>query len=158
MVAELAKRGFIASLLPGAAPGIDILAYKNGVAIPIQVKTNRIGSVSLNAKSFLKIHLDTDKEKQVIERNGKEYKKAEINRNLIWILVFIVKGTFIYKDKKGNEKREEKESQEFYICRGSDIQDSVAKYYPEFVITKLQGKKAQKLENNSPRIVSRSIG
>jgi Holliday junction resolvase len=56
-VAKLGERGFVATTLAGNAPNIDILACKNGRAIPVQVKAAKTGSVSLKADRFLKIEL-----------------------------------------------------------------------------------------------------
>ena len=42
VTAELARRDIVASTLAGNIPDIDILAYKNGKTIPLQVKTQRI--------------------------------------------------------------------------------------------------------------------
>ena len=117
---ELSKRGFTASTLPGGAPQIDILAYKDGVAIPIQVKASKEKCVSLDAKKFADIEFEG--EIQSINRdNGRDGKneEGEIDPYLIWIIVFLGK--------------ENDSIPEFYICRGSDIQKAVIDYYSKFL-------------------------
>ena len=130
VVAELSKKGFIATTLSGNAPKIDILAYKDNVAFPIQVKTNKIGSVSLNVTKFLDIKFDEKTETQIIQLDNGMNGKLEINIHLIWILVFL--------------NKEIKNEPEFYICREGDIQDSVAHYYSEYLAK-------QKIPNKRPR-------
>jgi len=43
VVAELGRRGIIATALAGNIPDIDILAYANGKSVPLQVKGQRDG-------------------------------------------------------------------------------------------------------------------
>jgi Holliday junction resolvase len=49
VVAELGRRGIVATALAGNAPDIDILAYANGKSVAIQVKSIRKGDLSVNA-------------------------------------------------------------------------------------------------------------
>ena len=60
VVAELGKRGVIATAFSGNVPDIDILAYKEGKTAAIQVKAWRAGSVSFDAKQYLNITQDGD--------------------------------------------------------------------------------------------------
>jgi len=45
-VAELGRRGIIATTFTGNVPDIDVLAYRGGISVPIQVKAQRRGSIS----------------------------------------------------------------------------------------------------------------
>lgn len=58
VVAELGRRGIVATSLAGNVPDIDLLAYLDGKSFPLQVKTWRSGSVHLDAKRFLKITME----------------------------------------------------------------------------------------------------
>lgn len=84
VVAELGRRGIIAAPFAGNVPDIDILAYANGQAVPIQVKAMRQQTGSVDASKFLKIRFDG--ERQIIDGIAKD-----IDRNLIFVLVFIGK-------------------------------------------------------------------
>ncbi|WP_273145337.1 hypothetical protein [Oceanicaulis alexandrii] len=55
VVAELGRRGIIATAFAGNVPDIDILAYRDSSSIAIQVKTWRTGSVHFNASRYLVI-------------------------------------------------------------------------------------------------------
>jgi hypothetical protein len=60
VVAELGRRKIIATPFAGNVPDIDILAYRGGRAIPIQVKALAKGSWSFNIESFCEISDDRD--------------------------------------------------------------------------------------------------
>lgn len=60
VVAELGRRGIIATAFAGNVPDIDILAHKDGASTAIQVKTWRTGSVHFNADRYLSIKQDGD--------------------------------------------------------------------------------------------------
>ena len=107
-VAKLGERGFVATTLAGNAPNIDILACKNGKAIPVQVKAAKTGSVSLKADRFLEIELK--EERQII--NG----RREMNPSCLWVIIF---GRL--------------DSVEFFICRETDIAETVEKKYSGFL-------------------------
>ena len=62
VVAELGRRGFVATAFSGNVPDIDLLAYKQGKTISIQVKAWRKGSVSFDAKRFLNISWEGKKQ------------------------------------------------------------------------------------------------
>jgi hypothetical protein len=95
VVAELGRRGVVATPFSGNVPDIDVLAYANGKSVPIQVKANRAGNISVDAKRYLDIQFDG--EQQCIVG-----KSADIDRSLIFVLVSIGKVAgedrfFIYK-------------------------------------------------------------
>ena len=62
VVAELGRRGIIATAFAGNVPDIDILAYRNGRTIALQVKSVRSGSISFDTKRFLTITFDDNKQ------------------------------------------------------------------------------------------------
>lgn len=62
VVAELGRRGIVATTFSGNVPDIDILAYRDGRAIALQVKSVRSGSISFDAKRFLQIEFDGDRQ------------------------------------------------------------------------------------------------
>lgn len=65
VVAELGRRGIVATAFAGNVPDIDLLAYKNGKTLHLQVKAWRAGAVSFNATRFLKIR--REKSVQIVE-------------------------------------------------------------------------------------------
>tara|TARA_B100001079_G_C16221995_1_gene430727 strand:- start:302 stop:796 length:495 start_codon:yes stop_codon:yes gene_type:complete len=104
VTAELARRDIVASTLAGNIPDIDILAYKNGKTIPLQVKTHAKGSLHVNVANYLEIEFQG--KKQII----KGLKK--IDKNLIFVIV-----------KIGGKYSED----EFYIVRQKIIQNIIFK-------------------------------
>ena len=64
VVAELGRRGIVATAFAGNVPDIDILAYANKTTLHLQVKAWRSGSVHFDAKRF--IHIDFEGERQSI--------------------------------------------------------------------------------------------
>ena len=113
LVAKLGELGIVASILTGNVPDIDILAYHpDGKSFPIQVKTQRKGSVSVDAKHFIKISFDeTTNPPKIIQ---KVHGKQKINKGLIFVVIFC---------------RKELEAAKFYICTQGDIQKIVDKNY-----------------------------
>ena len=65
VVAELGRRGIIATPFAGNVPEIDVLTYANGKSVPLQVKANKIGNWQFDASDFLEITMDGDR--QIIE-------------------------------------------------------------------------------------------
>ncbi len=62
VVAELGRRGIVATAFAGNVPDIDLLAYRNGHTIALQVKSVRTGSVSFDAKRFMTIEFEGDRQ------------------------------------------------------------------------------------------------
>ena len=58
VVAELGRRGIVATAFAGNVPEIDLLAYKDGKSIPIQIKSLKDGSLRTRADYYLNIHFD----------------------------------------------------------------------------------------------------
>ncbi|MDG4868656.1 hypothetical protein P8631_11655, partial [Guyparkeria sp. 1SP6A2] len=62
VVAELGRRGWVATAFSGNVPDIDLLAYRAGMTLHLQVKAWRAGSVSFDATRFLKIRWEGDQQ------------------------------------------------------------------------------------------------
>ena len=82
VVVELGRRGIVATAFAGNVPDIDLLAYKNGRTAHIQVKAIRTGGISLDAKHFM--HISFDGDRQIID--GPD---DTIDRDLIYVVVSI---------------------------------------------------------------------
>ena len=78
VVAELGRRGIVATTFAGNVPDIDVLAFKDGTAIPLQVKAIKKGNLNVNAKDYLDIEFDGDKQKV-------EGKSNDIDKRLIFV-------------------------------------------------------------------------
>ena len=111
VVAELGRRGIIATAFAGNVPEIDILAYKDKRSIPIQVKALKDGSLRTRADYYLNIHFD-GKTQTVLG------KREDINRDLTFIIV-----------KVGERLGEDV----FYICDQGIIQDLVLQEHRSFL-------------------------
>ena len=111
VVAELGRRGIIATAFAGNVPEIDILAYKDKRSIPIQVKALKVGSLRTRADYYLNIHFD-GRTQTVLG------KREDINRDLTFIIV-----------KVGERLGEDV----FYICDQGIIQDLVLKGHSSFL-------------------------
>lgn len=111
VVSELGRRGIIATPFSGNVPEIDILAYKDGKSIPIQVKSIFKGTLRTNADEYLNIEFQGNK--QIILGKNKT-----INRDLIFIIIK-------YSELYGNDK--------FYICNKGTIQDLIYDRHSQFL-------------------------
>lgn len=111
VVAELGRRGIVATALAGNVPDIDLLAYKNGRTAHIQVKAIRTGGLSLNAKRFM--HISFDGDHQII--GGPD---LAMDRDLTYVVVSI-----------GNRLGEDV----FYVLTQGDLQDIIIKGHSSFL-------------------------
>ena len=111
VVAELGRRGIVATPFSGNVPDIDILAYMNGKSVPIQVKAHRKGDISVDAKRYLNIQFDG--EIQTVTGKSKS-----IDRNLIFILVSI-------GEKAGTDR--------FFIYKQGFLQDLIYENHTRFL-------------------------
>ena len=82
VVAELGRRGIVATSFAGNVPDIDLLAYKDGSSIHLQIKSVRTGSISFDAKRFLLIDFDGDR--QIVREPD-----PDIDGDLIYVFVSI---------------------------------------------------------------------
>lgn len=111
VAAELGRRGVVCSILSGNAPDIDILAFRNGHAVAVQVKAISAGGMHAKADRYLEIQMDGDR--QVVLG-----KKADVDRALIFVVVFL-----------GNNAGEDR----FYVLTNGDLQDRVETNHKEFL-------------------------
>jgi hypothetical protein len=111
VVAELGRLGVIATPFAGNVPDIDVLAYANGKSVPIQVKAQTTGTPGVDAKKYLNIQVEGDK--QTVKG-----KTRDINRELIFVLV-----------KVGQQHGED----EFYVFSQGVVQDLVNAEYRRFL-------------------------
>jgi hypothetical protein len=111
VVAELGRLGIIATPFSGNVPDIDVLAYRDGKSVPLQVKAQKSGHVSVDAKKYLKISFNGDVQSVV-------GKSKDIDRNLIFVLV-----------KIGEKSSEDK----FYIFRQGVVQDIIYNNHKSFL-------------------------
>lgn len=85
VVAELGRRGIRATAFAGNVPVIDLLAYANDTAVPLQVKSFSAGSIQFhNVKRFINIEFEGDR--QIILGLVET-----LNKDLIFVLVKIGK-------------------------------------------------------------------
>ena len=111
VVAELGRRGIVATAFAGNVPEIDLLAYKDGKSIPIQIKSLKSGSVRTKANSYLKIAFDGQIQKILGRRK-------DINRDLIFVII-----------KIGQQLGDDI----FYVCKQGTIQDLVFREHCAFL-------------------------
>ena len=111
VVAELGRRGIIATAFAGNVPEIDILAYRDKKSIPIQVKALKEGSLRTKVDYYLNIEFD-GKTQTILGKN------EDISRDLIFIIV-----------KVGDQLGEDV----FYICDQGIIQDLVLQEHSSFL-------------------------
>ena len=111
VVAELGRRNIIATAFAGNVPDIDLLAYKNGKSIALQVKALKSGSVRTKANLYIDIEIKG--KQQIIKGINKN-----INRELIFVIVLIGKSS---------------EEDKFYICEQGQIQDIIYEGYNNYL-------------------------
>ena len=103
VVAELGRRGVVATSFAGNVPDIDILAYRAGKTLSLQVKAIRSGSVSFDAKRYMKLEFQGDR--QVIAQQ-------ESDTNDEMVIVFVAIGAVQGSDR-------------FYLIRHSELRDII---------------------------------
>lgn len=111
VVAELGRREIVATAFAGNVPDIDLLAYKGGKTLHLQVKAWRNGSVSVNATRFLNISFDGNR--QFV--NGLA---DDLDEDLVYVFVNIA-------DVAGQDI--------FYVLRQGDLARSLLAGYVEFL-------------------------
>jgi len=111
-VAELSRRGYIATTFSSNVPQIDIIAIGSTGASTIQVKTNAKGEFHVDASEWL----------ELVQQDGIQSvvgKKRRLNPNLVWV--------FVHPGKVYGEDL-------FFICTESEFQESVKKGYEELLV------------------------
>jgi hypothetical protein len=110
LVAELGRRGVVATPFAGNVPDIDVLAYANGRTLAIQVKALSRGDWSLRADDYLDLNLADGVQTIAGLR--------QVNRDLI--MVFVMIGA-----RAGDDL--------FYICTAGDVQDRIHQHYAVYL-------------------------
>ncbi len=80
VVAELGRRGIVATTLAGNVPDIDVLAFANDTTLHLQVKAMRHSTTQFDAQKFIKIEFGGDIQRAV-GLNG------ELDPELIYVFV-----------------------------------------------------------------------
>ena len=111
VVAELGRRGIIATAFSGNVPNIDIVAYANGATTHIQVKAWRTANVSIDARWYINISFSDNK--QTVEG---------INDNLDGGLIYV----FVRLGKGAGDD-------DFFILTQSELQASIFVDYKAFL-------------------------
>ena len=111
VAAELGRRGVVCSILSGNAPEIDILAFRNGKSIAVQVKAIRSGSMHARADRYLEIKMDGYR--QIVLG-----KKNDIDRSMAFVVVFL-----------GENAGEDR----FYVLTHGDLQDQIEQNHRVFL-------------------------
>lgn len=111
VVAELGRRGIVATAFSGNVPDIDLLAYKDGRTLHLQVKAWRTGAVSFNATRFLNIR--RDKDRQIVEGLV-----AGLDAELVYVFVKI--GEVAGQDR-------------FFVLKQGDLAEIVRTGYENFL-------------------------
>ena len=116
VVAELGRRAIVATAFAGNVPDIDLLAYKNGRTLHLQVKAWRAGAVSFNATRFLNIRREENV--QIVEGFV-----AGLDADLVYVFVKI--GEVAGQDR-------------FFVLRQGDLAEIIRVGYEGF-LTKHNG-------------------
>jgi hypothetical protein len=114
VTAELGRREIIASPFAGNVSHIDILAYKNGKSIPLQVKAIRGGDWQFTIDKFVKVEIENE-----IQILG-----AKHTPNIEHLLcIFVLLDTAYGKDK-------------FFIFEWEQLQNIAETKYRAWLVTK----------------------
>ena len=111
VVAELGRRGIVATSFSGNVPDIDLLAYREGRTLHLQVKAWRAGSVSFNAIRFLNIRRDNDR--QIVEGLV-----SDLDTELVYVFVKIA-------EVAGQDR--------FFVLKQGDLAQIVQTGYDSFL-------------------------
>ena len=97
VAAELARRGIVATPFSGNVPDIDILAFKSGKSISVQVKSAKTGNITVAnvERDYLILKQEGNFQRVIAKKAMPRWKK-----DLIFVIVFLartwVKTGFIY--------------------------------------------------------------
>ena len=86
VAADLARRGIVATPFSGNVPDIDILAFKNGKLISVQVKSVKTGNITVPIveRDYLILKQEGNFQKVIEKKEMPQWKK-----DLIFVIVFI---------------------------------------------------------------------
>ena len=106
VVAELGRRGIVATAFAGNVPDVDLLAYRNGRTCALQVKALKRGEFGVNASNFIEIAQEGDRQSVVGRR--------PLDPELIFVFVRI--GLSLGADR-------------FFILTQRELQDVLVDHY-----------------------------
>lgn len=92
VAAEFARRGYTVALPTGNARDIDILAYRNGRRVAVQVKAISKGALQVNMSKFLKVVYEDETGKQIVEG-----RRSDLDLDICFVIVFL--GDRLGKDR-----------------------------------------------------------
>ena len=86
VAAELARRGIVATPFSGNVPDIDILAFKSGKSISVQVKSAKTGNITVAnvERDYLILKQEGNFQRVIAKKEMPQWKK-----DLIFVIVFI---------------------------------------------------------------------
>jgi Holliday junction resolvase len=111
VVAELGRRGIVATSFSGNLPVADLLIFRDGATMAIQVKALRSGQLSFDARKFLEINFEDD----VQTVKGR---KSDVATNLIYVCVMIA---------------DINRADRFFVLTGSDLQALIERNHKRFL-------------------------
>jgi hypothetical protein len=82
VVAELGRRGIIATSFSGNVPDINLLAWRNGRSIGLQVKSLKKGTLGVDARKFICID-------QCGEMQNVTGIRSDMSPELIYVFVYV---------------------------------------------------------------------
>lgn len=86
VVAELGRRGVVATSFAGNVPDIDVLAFRDGKTVAVQVKAWKTGSIHFDAAQWLEIEFEGSRQNIIKRRFLRD-------PNLIYVFVRIAEVT-----------------------------------------------------------------
>ena len=111
VVAELGRLNIVATSFAGNVPDIDLVAYRDGRTLHLQVKSWRKGLLSFDAKRYLKISI----ENEIQSINGID---EDIDPDLIFVFVNV-------GSKSGDDR--------FFILPQETVQQIIKDNYQSFL-------------------------
>ena len=117
VAAELARRGIVATPFSGNVPDIDILAFKSGKSIPVQVKSAKTGNITVAnvERDYLILKQEGNFQRVIAKKEMPQWKK-----DLIFVIVF-------FGENLGEDR--------FYIWENSSIQEIIFSNYQSLLQT-----------------------
>ena len=118
VAAELARRGIVATPFSGNVPDIDILAFKSGKSISVQVKSGKTGNITVAnvERDYLILKQEGNFQGVIAKKEMPQWKK-----DLIFVIVFF------------GENLGEKTG--FYIWENSSIHEIIFSNYQSLLQT-----------------------
>ncbi len=111
VVAELGRREIVATSFSGNVPEIDLLAWRNGRSIGLQVKSLKKGTFGVDARNYIEIEQCGD-----LQKLGSVL--TDMKEDLIYVFVFI---------------SENYGSDEFYLISQRELATIIHRSYSEYL-------------------------